>query len=54
MTSHFGIAFFKRSAPAAVTATIYYALGVDPRTRIPGLDGRPTALADAEPIAELF
>jgi hypothetical protein len=40
--------------PAEVTATIYHALGVDPRTSIPGPNGRPTALVDAEPIAELF
>jgi hypothetical protein len=40
--------------PAEVTATIYHALGIDPRTRIPGPDGQVTELVDAEPIAELF
>jgi uncharacterized protein (DUF1501 family) len=40
--------------PAEVTATIYHALGIDPRTCVPGPDGRPMALVDAEPIAELF
>jgi uncharacterized protein (DUF1501 family) len=40
--------------PAAVAATVYRALGLDPRTPIPGPQGRPVPLADAEPIAELF
>jgi Protein of unknown function (DUF1501) len=41
-------------AAADVTATIYHALGIDPRTRIPGPDGRAEVLVDAAPIGELF
>ncbi len=40
--------------PAEVAATVYRALGLDPRTPLPGPEGRPVPLADAEPIAELF
>ena len=40
--------------PAEVLATVYHALGVDPRTAIPGPDGRPVRLVEAEPIGELF
>lgn len=42
------------ATPAEVTATIYHALGIDRETCIPGPDGRPVTLVDAEPIAELF
>ncbi len=36
--------------PAEVAATVYHALGVDPRTPVPG----PGSLADGTPIWELF
>jgi uncharacterized protein (DUF1501 family) len=41
-------------SPAEVAATVYRALGLDPKTRLPGPDGRPLPLADAEPVTELF
>jgi hypothetical protein len=37
---------------AAVAATIYRALGIDPAMQLPGSEGRP--LVEAEPIRELF
>src|SRR5262249_25692505 len=40
--------------PAEVTATIYHALGIDPRARIPAPDGNDVRLVDAAPITELF
>jgi uncharacterized protein (DUF1501 family) len=40
--------------PAAVAATVYRGLGIDPRMPVPGPEGQPMPLADAEPIAELF
>jgi hypothetical protein len=41
-------------SPAEVAATVYHGLGLDPKTRLPGPDGRPVPLADAKPIHELF
>lgn len=40
--------------PAEVAASVYALLGLDPRQTIPGPDGKPTPLADASPIRELF
>jgi uncharacterized protein (DUF1501 family) len=40
--------------PAEIAATIYAALGLDPRQTIPGPDRKPIPLADAEPIRELL
>jgi uncharacterized protein (DUF1501 family) len=40
--------------PGEIAATIYAAMGVDQRTRIPESDGRLMPLADTEPIEELF
>src|SRR5260370_25647686 len=40
--------------PAEVAATVYHALGIDPRTPLPGQDGRPVVLTEAEPVLELF
>lgn len=40
--------------PAEVAATIYHALGIDNRTLIPGVEGQPTPLVAASPIAELL
>jgi uncharacterized protein (DUF1501 family) len=40
--------------PGQVAATVYRALGIDLHTRLPGPDGRPIALVEAEPIEELF
>lgn len=45
----------ERPVPAAaVAATIYRALGIDPATRLPGTDGRTAPLVEAAPIEELF
>jgi hypothetical protein len=41
-------------SPGEVAASIYAAMGVDQRTRIPDSDGRLMPLADADPIEELF
>jgi hypothetical protein len=41
-------------SPAEVAASVYHALGIDPATKLPGPDGRLTALTDAGPIHELF
>ncbi len=41
-------------SPAEVAASVYYALGLDPATCLPGPDGRPLRLADAAPVMELF
>ncbi len=40
--------------PAEVAATVYHALGLDPRTTLRGPDGQRLPLADEAPIAELF
>ncbi len=40
--------------PAEVAATVYQALGIDARTRIPGLDNQPAPLVTAAPIGELL
>lgn len=40
--------------PAHIAATIYHCLGIDPRTRIPGPDGRLMPIVDADPVHELF
>ena len=40
--------------PAEVAATVYRGLGVDLATRLPGPDGRPTPVTEAEPVRELF
>jgi len=41
--------------PQNVLATIYHALGIDPRLQVPDFSGRPTALLDdAEPIVDLI
>jgi uncharacterized protein (DUF1501 family) len=39
---------------AEIAATVYHALGIDPRTRLLGADGRSLPLLDAEPVRELF
>jgi uncharacterized protein (DUF1501 family) len=41
-------------SPQHVAASIYHALGIDPKTRIRGPDNLSLPLVDAEPIAELF
>jgi uncharacterized protein (DUF1501 family) len=41
-------------SPSEVAASIYYGLGIDPKTRVVGPDNQLIPLADAEPIAELF
>jgi uncharacterized protein (DUF1501 family) len=40
--------------PAEVAASVYRALGIDLATQLPGPDGRPLPLVEADPIAELF
>lgn len=40
--------------PAQIAATVYTALGLNPKHLIPGPDGQPIPLADAEPIRELL
>ncbi len=40
--------------PAEIVATVYHALGIDPRTPLPRPDGRPVPLVEAKPILELF
>jgi hypothetical protein len=40
--------------PAEVAATVYNALGIDPKTRLPGPEGRPVPLTEVEPVHELF
>ena len=40
--------------PANIAATVYKALGLNPRAEMPGPDGRALRLADAESIGELF
>jgi hypothetical protein len=41
-------------SPAEVAATVYHALGVDLKSRLPGPDGRMLPLVEAAPVAELF
>jgi uncharacterized protein (DUF1501 family) len=41
--------------PAEIAATVYRGLGIDPAaTRLPGPDGRPLPLVEAQPVEELF
>jgi uncharacterized protein (DUF1501 family) len=40
--------------PAEVAATIYCALGINTKMQLPGADGQPMPLVEAEPIRELL
>ncbi len=40
--------------PAEVAASVYYGLGVNLNARLPGPENRPTPIAEAQPIEELF
>jgi hypothetical protein len=40
--------------PADLGATVYAALGIDPRTEVHDLEGRPLAINDGEVISKLF
>jgi hypothetical protein len=40
--------------PAEIAATVYRGLGINPASELPGPEGRPLRLVDAEPIEELF
>lgn len=40
--------------PSEIAATVYKGLGIDLNTRLPGPDGRPLPLIEAEPMDELF
>jgi uncharacterized protein (DUF1501 family) len=43
------------TSPEDLAATIYYAMGIDPKTQLQTLDGRPVPLvSDGSPIRELF
>ena len=37
-----------------LVATVYHAMGIDPAATMPGPDGRPIRLVNAEPMRELF
>ena len=41
-------------SPIDIAATVYTAMGIDPKTRISDQLNRPHTLADGEPIAEVF
>jgi hypothetical protein len=41
-------------SPADITATLFAALGVDPRTRVPGPQGRPHPISVGRPIPGLL
>jgi hypothetical protein len=43
-------------APADVVATVFYSLGIDHTSHLPGPGGRPVPLVDIghEPVRELF
>jgi hypothetical protein len=41
-------------SPADLTATMYYALGIDPTTEIHDPAGRPLKIADGTPLRQLF
>jgi uncharacterized protein (DUF1501 family) len=41
-------------SPQEVAASIYYGLGIDPKTQLTASDGQPIPLVDAEPISEMF
>jgi uncharacterized protein (DUF1501 family) len=40
--------------PAEIAASVYKGLGIDLNTRLPGPDGRPLLLVEAQPVDELF
>lgn len=40
--------------PSEVAATVYHSLGIDLNARLPGPDGRPMPIIEAEPVLELF
>jgi hypothetical protein len=40
--------------PGDLIATLYHCLGVDPRTLIHDMQGRPYVLADGDPLSTLF
>jgi hypothetical protein len=42
------------TSPAEVAASVYRGLGIDLGTALPGPDGRPMPIIQAEPVAELF
>jgi hypothetical protein len=41
-------------SPPEIAASIYHALGIDPKTQLVGTENRSWPLVDAEPIRELF
>ncbi len=40
--------------PSEIVATVYHTLGIDPAATLPGPDGKPVRLVEAEPVWELF
>jgi len=42
------------TTPADLAATLYWAVGIDPRTEIQDVQGRPMALTTGSPVNELF
>src|SRR5262249_43983141 len=40
--------------PAEIAASVYYGLGIDSNTRLPGPDGQSLPLVEAAPVRELF
>ena len=41
-------------SPANITATIFAALGIDPATTVPAIDGRPHRLSEGRVVSELW
>lgn len=41
-------------SPGMVAASVYRGMGIDPHSRLPGPEGRPLPLTQADPVDELF
>jgi len=54
MVKNFSVTIRPSCRCTEIAATVYHALGVDPRTSLPGPDGRPQPLVEASPVPELF
>jgi hypothetical protein len=40
--------------PDDLAATMFYALGIDPHTHVPGAGNRPVSIADGNPVMDIF
>ena len=40
--------------PDDLAATMFYALGIDPKTTVHGVGNRPLQIADGNPVMDLF